>query len=70
MCTVDYQESDLKYSGNGKQRPPAGTKCTSHCIYELGRWGSSWCYVAGENWGAGCVACPPGTVSIIKLRTL
>ena len=62
VCTREYQETDLKYSWNGKQRPPAGTKCVKPCLFEAGRWGSSWCYTEEKsgNWGAGCVPCPPG----------
>ena len=59
MCTGDFQESDLKNSGNGLQRPPTGTKCTSKCFNQSGRWGSSWCYTVTNNaqWGAECVKC-------------
>ena len=59
MCTGDFQENDSSNSGNGLQRPPAGTKCTSNCHYDLGRWGSSWCYTDNANvqWGAECVEC-------------
>jgi len=59
MCTGDFQESDLKNSGNGLQRPPTGTKCTSKCFNQSGRWGSSWCYTLTNNaqWGAECVKC-------------
>ena len=60
MCTRAFQESDLRYSANGKQRPPAGTKCISGCIFEAGRWGASWCNTKDDNWGTGCVPCQPG----------
>ena len=59
MCTGDFQESDSSNAGNGLQRPPTGTKCTSNCFYDSGRWGSSWCYTDNDNeqWGAECVEC-------------
>ena len=59
MCTGDFEESNLENSGNGLQRPPAGTKCTSKCFIDSGRWGSSWCYTDKNNfqWGAECVKC-------------
>ena len=60
VCTRAFQESDLRYSANGKQRPPAGTKCISGCIFEAGRWGASWCNTKDDNWGTGCVPCEPG----------
>ena len=63
MCTGDFQESDSSNAGNGLQRPPAGTKCTSNCFYDSGRWGSSWCYTDNDNtqWGAECVECDSET---------
>merc|ERR1719186_875827 len=59
-CTGSYQEP-ASQSGNGKARPPPGTPCVQHkgkiCQKEKGRWGSSFCNVAGGNWGAECVVC-------------
>ena len=58
-CTGSFQEEGI----HGMLRPSQNTKCLSECIYETGRWGSSWCYTNGtadeENrqWGAECVSC-------------
>ena len=59
MCTGDFVDSKMQImADNGKARPPKGTKCESSCKFESGRWGSSFCEVAGNNWGAECVPCP------------
>ena len=57
MCTGNYFEhfSDAR---NNRLRPPAGTRCAEPCIYEKGRWGSSYCFTEDGNWGAECVSCP------------
>ena len=59
MCTGNFVESDVSDSGDGKQRPTAGTKCVKPCVVESGRWGSSWCYTEEDEsqWGAECVLC-------------
>ena len=59
MCTGVFQESDPSNSGNGKQRPPSGTKCVEDCVLQSGRWGSSWCFTAEDKsqWGAECLDC-------------
>ena len=58
MCTGNFKERDLSVSGNGMQRPPAGTKCAKPCNFESGRWGSSWCKTDEDGqWGAECVLC-------------
>ena len=59
MCTGNYVEPDPTKSGNGKQRPPAGTKCVGSCIKQSGRWGSSFCHTEADKsqWGAECVSC-------------
>ena len=58
MCTGNFMERDLSDAGNGIQRPPAGTKCAEPCVFESGRWGSSWCSTDGNGqWGAECVSC-------------
>jgi hypothetical protein len=41
----------------GKNRPPAGTKCTSECKHESGYWGESWCNTETDSWGAPCTPC-------------
>ena len=56
MCTGDFYEPE-GISLNGKARPPAGIRCIEPCIKQSGRWGSSFCNVEGNNWGAGCVPC-------------
>ena len=40
-------------------QPPAGTKCVEPCIFDSGRWGSSYCTTdtVSRNWGAECVMC-------------
>ena len=51
MCTGTFYEEG---------RPPAGTKCADSCITgsaSVDRWGSSYCYIEGGNWGAECVTC-------------
>ena len=64
MCTGNFTERDLSDTGNAMQRPPPGTKCAEPCVFESGRWGSSWCYTEengseekGSQWGAECVSC-------------
>ena len=57
MCTGDFYESGTPSGGNYKARPPKGTKCLGPCKFQKGRWGSSFCDVAGNNWGAECVPC-------------
>ena len=58
MCTGNFTERDLSDTGNAMQRPPPGTKCAEPCVFESGRWGSSWCYTDGNGqWGAECVSC-------------
>ena len=49
MCTGTFYEEG---------RPSAGTKCVKPCVIESARWGSSYCYTEGGNWGAECVTCP------------
>jgi len=58
-CTGYFKETDPSNSGNGKQRPPAGTKCVEDCVLKSGRWGSSWCYTAEDKsqWGGECLDC-------------
>jgi len=58
-CTGYFQETDPSNSGNGKQRPPAGTKCVEDCVLQSGRWGSSFCYTAEDKsqWGGECLDC-------------
>ena len=53
MCTGTFRE------GDGTPRAPYGSKCTSECVNEKGRWGSSWCYTGEDKsqWGAECIAC-------------
>ena len=51
MCTGTFQE------GDSNVRPPPGTLCSSACIIESGRWGETWCWTDGGNWGAECVPC-------------
>ena len=48
MCTGNFDESG---------RPPPFSKCSKPCIHETGRWGSTYCYLEGGNWGAPCVSC-------------
>ena len=64
MCTGNFMERYPSDAGNGIQRPPAGSKCAKPCVFESGRWGSSWCYTEengseekGSQWGAECVSC-------------
>ena len=40
-------------------RPLTGTGCAHPCVYEEGRWGSSWCYTKSDRseWGAECIPC-------------
>ena len=40
-------------------RPLTGTGCAHPCVYEKGRWGSSWCYTKSDRseWGAECIPC-------------
>jgi len=58
-CTGVFQENDPSNSGNGKPRPPSGTECVEDCIFQPGRWGSSWCYTAKDKsqWGGECLDC-------------
>ena len=56
MCTGNFWE-DASASGNNKPRPPVGTKCAEACVFERGRWGSSFCNTEDGNWGAECVPC-------------
>ena len=37
--------------------PLTGTGCVYPCVYEMGRWGSSWCYtnLDKSEWGAECI---------------
>ena len=56
MCTGTFSE-EASAAGNKKERPEAGTKCVGPCIYEKGRWGSSYCNTENDNWGAECVEC-------------
>ena len=65
MCTGNFQETP-ESSGNKKARPPAGTKCIEPCVYEVGRWGSSYCKTENDNWGAECVPCPGKKRSCLK----
>ena len=59
MCTGNFFEhASASENGNEKPRPPSGTRCAGPCIFELGRWGASYCFTADGNWGAECVACP------------
>ena len=39
--------------------PLAGTGCAHPCVYEKGKWGSSWCYTRADmsEWGAECIPC-------------
>ena len=48
MCTGTFFEEG---------RPEAGTRCVGPCIYEGGRWGSSYCNTGNGNWGAECIQC-------------
>jgi hypothetical protein len=59
MCTGNFLESNINDANNGKQRPPAWTKCVEECVIETGRWGSSWCYTSNDKsqWGAECISC-------------
>lgn len=63
MCTGNYQEA-AESSGNNKTRPLVGTKCIEPCIYQVGRWGISYCNTENDNWGAECVPCT-GTKSLV-----
>jgi len=58
-CTGVFQENDPSNSGNGKLRPPSGTKCVEDCVFQSGRWGSSWCFTAKDKsqWGGECLDC-------------
>jgi len=58
-CTGFFKENDPSNSGNGKQRPPAGTKCVEDCVLKSGRWGSSYCFTAKDKsqWGGECLDC-------------
>ena len=57
MCTGNFFEH-ASAVGNHEPRPASGTRCAGPCIYDQGRWGSSYCYTEDGNWGAECVACP------------
>ena len=57
ICSGNYYENP-SVVGNNKPRPPAGTRCAEPCVYEKGRWGSSYCYTEDGNWGAECIPCP------------
>ena len=56
MCTGTFFEH-ASTASNNKPRPPDGSKCAEPCVYEEGRWGSSYCYTEDGNWGAECVPC-------------
>jgi len=58
MCTGNFMETNIGMAGNGMQRPPAGTKCSKPCVFQSGRWGSSWCHTDDKQWGGECVTCP------------
>ena len=53
MCTASFQEPEPAEP----VRPPAGAKCAAKCIDEKGRWGATYCYITGGNWGGPCVSC-------------
>lgn len=62
MCTGNYKEGGKNYkggenNGNGRMRPPSGTKCAEACVNRKGRWGSSYCKTKDLNWGAECLPC-------------
>ena len=57
MCTGTFFE-EASASGNNKDSPEPGTRCEGPCIYEEGRWGSSYCNTENDNWGAECIQCP------------
>jgi len=58
-CTGVFQENDPSNAGNGKLRPPSGTKCVEDCVLRAGRWGSSYCFTAKDKsqWGGECLDC-------------
>ena len=39
--------------------PLTGTGCVYPCVYEMGGWGSSWCFtnLDKSEWGAECIPC-------------
>lgn len=69
MCTGIFVESDIEDAANGKQRPPAGTKCIGACVIQTSRWGSSFCYTEGDKsqWGAECIPCPGNITSLLSV---
>ena len=53
MCTGDFKEAD------GTVRADPGSKCKFDCVFDTGRWGSSFCYTEEDKsqWGAECNLC-------------
>ena len=68
MCTGNFYEHSPA-SHSKMARPPEGTRCVEPCVYENGRWGSSYCYTEDGNWGAECKPCPSKYIIYLVLST-